>query len=124
VARVAVAYLTLADEPDLDESELELAVALDHLDWLALTMAAVEDVSPVLDDRWVTATLRETEPELDEASAAVACQAFALVSQPWAAAGVLDGERRLTEVGRWVLPRALSLAWGFDFDTGRPARSS
>lgn len=124
VARVTVAYLTLLDEPGLDDADLALVVALDHLDWLALTMAAIEEGSPVLDDEWVAATLRETEPELDDASALVAGQAFALVSSTWAVAGVLDADRRLTEVGRWALPRAMSLAWGFDFDSGRATRTS
>lgn len=34
----------------------------------------------------------------------------------WQAAGVVDDERRLTELGAWLLPRAVCRAWGTDFD--------
>ncbi|MDH3752409.1 MAG: hypothetical protein OEU32_00950 [Acidimicrobiia bacterium] len=42
--------------------------------------------------------------------------AFAVVIESWVDVGILDTDRRLTETGAWVLPRALAAAWGGDFD--------
>lgn len=45
--------------------------------------------------------------------------AFEIVLPAWEAAGVVDRERRLTAAGRWILPRAVCLAWESDFDAPR-----
>jgi hypothetical protein len=59
-------------------------------------------------------------PAGDPGEAAVAETAFELVGFAWQAAGVLDDKRRLTTLGAWLLPRALTRAWGVDFDSSRP----
>jgi pimeloyl-ACP methyl ester carboxylesterase len=46
--------------------------------------------------------------------------AFALAGFAWEASGVLDRDLRLTPLGAWALPRALTRAWGVDFDSGQP----
>ena len=38
------------------------------------------------------------------------------VQLAWRGLGLIDRDDRLTEVGTWVLPRALARAWGVDFD--------
>ncbi|MPY95257.1 MAG: hypothetical protein GEV08_20020 [Acidimicrobiia bacterium] len=125
VVRAAAAYLTLADVPEsLDADQLALTLALDHVDWLVLATAALDGARPVLDERWVARSLGAAEPGLDADDTALVCAAFGVVSSPWQAAGVVDQDGRLTRLGRWVLPRALSYAWGHDFDAGRPVAPS
>ncbi len=45
--------------------------------------------------------------------------AFELLMPTWQAAEALDAGQRLTELGRWGLPRALAWAWGGEFDADR-----
>jgi hypothetical protein len=59
-------------------------------------------------------------PPSDPGETAVTDAAFELVGLAWEAAGVLDDRRTLTRLGAWVLPRALTRAWGVDFDSGEP----
>lgn len=58
-------------------------------------------------------------PPIDPAELSAYLLPFELVSPVWQAAGVLDDRRRLTELGAWLLPRALTRAWGVEFDTDR-----
>lgn len=44
--------------------------------------------------------------------------AFGLIVPIWEAVGALDEHRRLTELGRWGLPRALAWAWDGSLDEG------
>jgi hypothetical protein len=44
--------------------------------------------------------------------------AFGLIVPIWEAVGALDDHRRLTELGRWGLPRALAWAWDGSLDEG------
>jgi hypothetical protein len=46
--------------------------------------------------------------------------AFELILPAWEAAGAVDGDWRLTPLGRWALPRALARAWAGDFDAPSP----
>lgn len=52
----------------------------------------------------------ETEPLVGEDRDAV-LEALETVVGWWQALGAVDGDRRLTGLGRWGLPRALELAW-------------
>ena len=56
----------------------------------------------------------ESGLDLDEESHIEA--AFWIVALPWHVLGVTDPDQRLTELGQWILPRALAQAWGSDFD--------
>ncbi|MDN3351870.1 hypothetical protein [Actinomadura sp. DC4] len=44
--------------------------------------------------------------------------AFGLIVPIWEAVGALDEHRRLTDLGRWGLPRALAWAWDGSMDEG------
>jgi hypothetical protein len=59
--------------------------------------------------------------EYDPDEAGVAELAFELVGFAWEALTVLDQSRRLTPIGAWALPRALTQSWGVDFDSGQPS---
>lgn len=54
-------------------------------------------------------------PPIDPADLSAYLLPFELVSPVWQAVGVLDDRRRLTELGAWLLPRALTRAWGVEF---------
>jgi hypothetical protein len=56
------------------------------------------------------------EGEVDEDDRRLIEAAFDLLVPVWQVVGALDAEQRLTELGRWGLPRALAWAWGADFD--------
>lgn len=59
-------------------------------------------------------------PPGDPDEAVVVETAFELVGFAWQAVGVLDDRRGLTSAGAWLLPRALTRAWGVDFDSSKP----
>jgi hypothetical protein len=39
------------------------------------------------------------------------------IDRLWGVVGITDDEERLTPLGAWILPRAICLAWGANFDT-------
>lgn len=42
--------------------------------------------------------------------------AFSTAQLAWISLGLIDRDERLTALGAWILPRALTRAWGVDFD--------
>lgn len=58
----------------------------------------------------------ELESGLDPDDEAHLETAFWILNLPWHALGVTDRDQRLTELGAWILPRALARAWDADFD--------
>lgn len=56
----------------------------------------------------------ESDLDFDEESHLEA--AFWIVALPWQVLRMIDSDQRLTELGEWILPRALAHAWGGDFD--------
>lgn len=65
----------------------------------------------------------EIGDEIDPDAESLLAFGFEVVLPAWEAAGALDAERRLTELGRWGPPRALAWAWHADFDAA-PATGS
>ena len=108
------------DETGMDVEEESALMALEVPDWLGAVLGLVragvgapaepEDLLRYVDQ------CPEFEGERDADDDPVLLLAFELVLPAWEAAGVIDSDRRLTELGRWGLPRALVWAWGEDFD--------
>jgi hypothetical protein len=63
----------------------------------------------------------ELDPDYDFDDEAHVQTAFWILALPWHVLRLTDRDQRLTDLGAWVLPRALARAWGADFDTGAGA---
>lgn len=111
----------------LDVEQESAAMTLELADWLGAVIGLVragvgasaepEDLIRYIDD------CPEIEGGIDPDDESLVAFGFEVVLPAWEAAGALDAERRLTELGRWGLPRALAWAWHADFDAA-PAASS
>jgi hypothetical protein len=107
--------------PAIDPEELSLASVLDHATWLSLVVSAVRlgpgaDLSPPALQSYLGDIHDEDGAEADHDDIELG-QAAPQVNAPlWQAVGVTDEDDRLTELGLWLLPRALARAWGQDFD--------
>jgi hypothetical protein len=94
-------------------------MALEVADWLGAVLGLVragvgapaepEDLLRYIDE------CPELDGERDADDDAVLLLAFEAVLPAWEAAAVVDRHRRLTDLGRWGLPRALAWAWSGDF---------
>lgn len=120
VAWTAGALLIQEGDPGLDPEDEALVMTLEFGDWVGAVVEAVRGgvgTSMTAED---LVALGDRCPEVDGAlepdDAAVVARAFAIVLPTWRLAGVVDGRDRLTELGRWLLPRVLAFAWGGDFD--------
>ena len=101
-------------EGDLDPDDLVSIGALDTADWLQIVVNGckrgagqyfmAEDFLDWIEDEVVTDDLEAVE------------RGLAWLDLIWRSIGLIDEEDRLTEVGEWVLPRALCHAWGASFD--------
>jgi len=120
--RLAAATISPLEETGLDVEEESLLISLEHADWLGAIISVVRDgpgadASPeaLVDGiRNCPELVLESDLDIDEESHLEA--AFWIVALPWQVLGLTDPEQRLTELGEWVLPRALARAWGGDFD--------
>lgn len=108
------------EDTGLGEEEESTIMSLDFADWLGSIIGLVrgglgksawpEDLVRYIDE------CPEVEGRVDPGDVALIESAFASVIPAWQAAGALDGDRRLTAMGRWGLPRALAWAWNADLD--------
>jgi hypothetical protein len=106
------------NDPGTD-SELQSAVmALQHADWLAIAAgSARRGVGARLDADSVTSDLMAM-PEIEgtsddpEGDWSVLAMALTTLLPLWHALGIVDADERLTVLGRWGLPQALSIVWG------------
>jgi hypothetical protein len=108
------------EDTGLGEEEEGTIMSLDFADWLGAIIGLVrgglgksawpEDLVRYIDE------CPEVEGSVDPADVALIEGAFEAVIPAWQAAGALDGDRRLTAMGRWGLPRALAWAWNADLD--------
>lgn len=100
---------------DSGEEDIPLEMDTEELepeDWLALVTTALTKGPAWLDpERLVQAA--GLDPESDDGW--IKEGAFVRALSFWEDFGMLDGGR-VTQVGRWVLPRALARAWEGDFD--------
>lgn len=106
----AVAATISPDDLPEDEAALEAesaVAALEHTDWFGLvTWLVVQGIGTELDPHGVIAHL-----DISDDDASVVVQAVFVLLPKWRGLGVLDGDDRLTPLGRWGLPRALHIAW-------------
>ncbi len=113
---------SVRQETGLDVEEESLLLSLEHADWLGAIISVVRDgpgtdASPdaLVDGiRNCPELVIESDLDLEEESHLEA--AFWIVALPWQVLGLIDPDQRLTELGEWVLPRALARAWGGNFD--------
>lgn len=108
------------DETGMDAEEEAAIMTLELADWLGAVIGLIragvgaraepEDLIRYIDE------CPEIEGEIDPDDETLVGLAFELVLPVWQVAGALDEDRRLTELGRWGLPRALAWAWGGDFE--------
>ena len=120
---VVAATISPEGETGLESSEEASIVALEHGDWAGAIIelcrrgpGAGADPAALIEA--IDACEEVEGPPSDPGEAVVAETAFEIVGFAWEAAGVLDARRTLTPVGAWVLPRALTRAWGVDFESG------
>jgi len=115
------ATISPPEDPGLDPDEQALLLSLERADWLGAVVELAREGpgAPARSEDLVAAVHRCPEVEIgpgfdpDDEQTEVA---FALVTTAWLALGVVDRAERLTDVGAWVLPRALAQAWGSVFD--------
>jgi hypothetical protein len=114
LAAASVVDPTWLGEGDIDPDDLVAISALDTADWLQIVVNGAkrgagqyfmaEDFLDWIEDDVVTDDLEAVE------------RGLAWLDSMWRSIGLIDEEDRLTEVGEWVLPRALCHAWGASFD--------
>jgi hypothetical protein len=114
VAAACVVDPTWSGEGEIDPDDLVAISALDTADWLQIVVNGckrgagqyfmAEDFLDWIEDDVVTDDLEAVE------------RGLAWLDSMWRSIGLIDDEDRLTEVGEWVLPRALCHAWGASFD--------
>jgi hypothetical protein len=120
--RLAAATISPQEETGLDVEEESLLFSLEHADWIGAIVSVVRagagaNASPdALVDGIRDCPEVELESEIDIDDESHLEAAFWIVAVPWQILGLIDPDQRLTELGEWVLPRALARAWGGDFD--------
>lgn len=123
ILRCTAATISPLEETGLDPEEEAMLISIEHADWLGAIVSAVR-AGPGADasQRSLVAGIAacpEVEPgpgtDLDDDVAFLEA-AFSILSVPWRALGMVDGDERLTALGVWALPRSLARAWGSDFD--------
>jgi hypothetical protein len=110
------------EETGLDPEEEANLISLERADWLGAIVSTVRagagaDAAPAS----LAASIRtcpevELGPDDDPGDDAFSESAFRVVALAWKVLGLTDRDQRLTDLGAWVLPRALARAWGADFD--------
>jgi hypothetical protein len=114
VAAASVVDPAWSGAGEIDPDDLVAISALDTADWLQIVVNGckrgagqyfmAEDFLDWIEDDVVTDDLEAIE------------RGLAWLDTMWRSIGLIDDEDRLTEVGEWVLPRALCHAWGASFD--------
>jgi Plasmid pRiA4b ORF-3-like protein len=123
--RVLAATISPEEETGLEPEDEASIAALAHGDWAGAVIELCRRGPGASADPSVLVEAIEECPEIDgppsdPGDALVAETAFELVGFAWQAAGVLDARRGLTSAGAWLLPRALTRAWGVDFESSQP----
>jgi hypothetical protein len=120
--RLASATISPEEETGLEVEEESILLSLELGDWLGAIISVVRggpgaNAGPdaLVDGiRNCPEVVLETDLDVDDESHLNA--AFWIVAVPWELLGIVDRDHRLTELGEWVLPRALARAWNGDFD--------
>ncbi len=127
--RCTAATMSAVEMSSLPDEEEAMLASLQHADWLGAVVSTVRagaggDASPEgLVEAFRSCPEVEDADELDDEDAEYLETAFGILALPWHLLGLTDADDRLTELGEWILPRALARAWSGDFDApsaGRP----
>jgi hypothetical protein len=122
VVRAVAGTISPEEETGLDPEDAAAIGTTEHADWLGALVSVVRagpgaDASPEALVSGIEACPEVTiEGGVDPDERPLLEHAFELSTLPWSLVGILDEDRRLTEAGAWVLPRALARAWRSDFD--------
>lgn len=116
----AAATISPREETGLDLEEESMLLALEPADWAGTVIElARQGTGAPARPRDLVAAIDRC-PEIGGATAGedlgIVEAALSTAQLAWTGLGLVDHEDRLTEVGAWVLPRALTRAWGVDFD--------
>ncbi|QBI19912.1 SEC-C domain-containing protein [Egibacter rhizosphaerae] len=117
LVRLVAATIELQGDPGGDPEEDSAVMAIEFADWLS-TISHLLLEGPGADadaSALAERALADGGPAADGDFDLLA-YGFELVVPLWQLVGVLDEERRLTELGAWLLPRAACRAWDSDFD--------
>jgi hypothetical protein len=118
------ALVAMRGEAGLPIDDEAAVMALQLADWLGAVVGLVRGgVGAAAQPRDLVGYIEacpELEGDLDELDRPLLEQAFEVVVPTWQATRAVDGEWRLTALGRWGLPRALAWAWNGDFDADLP----
>lgn len=114
LAAASVVDPTWSGEGDIDPDDLVAISSLDTADWLQIVVNGAKRgagqyfmAEDFLD--WIEEDVVSDDLEAVE-------RGLAWLDSIWRSLGLIDDEDRLTDVGEWVLPRALCHAWGASFD--------
>lgn len=112
--------ILMRDDTGLAPEDEALLASLEHGDWAGAVIGMVRGGvgAPATARRLVSyiGTCPEIEGEVDDDERDLVADAFDLILPIWQAAGAIDDRQRVTELGRWGLPRSLAWAWAGDFD--------
>lgn len=113
--------VSMVDESGLEVSQEAAVLSLELADWAGAVIglcrrgvgasAEPDDLVDYIDE------CPEIEGPPLGSDAVQVEMGFEIVMPAWEAAGIVDRNRQLTPAGRWILPRAVCLAWGSDFDS-------
>lgn len=116
----AGALIAINNDTGLSAEEESLLMTLDHADLVGAVLGAVRaGVGSPAGSRQLASHIDscpEVHGDVDEDDRRLIEAAFDMLVPVWQVVGALDAEQRITELGRWGLPRALAWAWGGDFD--------
>lgn len=114
LAASSVVDPTWSGAGDIDPDDLVAISALDTADWLQIVVNGAkrgagqyfmaEDFLDWIEDDVLSDDLAAVERGLE------------WLDRMWRSIGLIDDEDRLSDVGEWILPRALCHAWGASFD--------
>ena len=115
------ATISPVEETGLDSEEEAMLLTLQHADWLGAIVTAVRagPGTPATADSLtagIAACPEVDSIDVDDDDEQLTEATFEMVTLAWTALGLIDDHERLTQLGAWVLPRALARAWGSEFD--------
>jgi hypothetical protein len=116
IVDAVAATISPEGEVDWPIEELASVMSLQHADWLGAVLGAVRagaggDAGPARLLRHVKNCPEIEDLTEDDDGDVVVLHAFETLIPLWEAVDVIDQDRRLTSLGRWVLPTALLQIW-------------